>query len=251
LSSGFLKSIYRNEPGKNRSSVLRRAFRRVRREAYMKAVFVHSLVRSRTRGRPAFYVIGDSHVGMFYKVSPYSVHWLGPATAYRLKDPGSTTRSNERLFRILKWIVKPDDKVLLVFGEVDCRVHIYNQFVKRGRAVPMEELIDDTVESYGVVLDRIGKMGIDFYVSSVPPASREPNVFAVPNYPPPEARCFINKAFNERLRDYCAAHGYPFVDVYSRVVDDEGFILDEFSADGTHLNRETIEFFNEGLALRP
>jgi lysophospholipase L1-like esterase len=249
LRARLFESISSRDPERAGPSALSRCFRQTEREVYMKAVFVRSLIRSRITSKPAIYVVGDSHTGMFHKTRPFIVHWLGPATAYKLKDPESTTRSNKRLFRVLNQIVKHRDKVLLVFGEVDCRVHIYNQFIRSNRKISMEELIDNTIENYGVVLRQIDEMGIDFYVASVPPAARERNILRVPNYPPPEVRCFINRAFNEKLSDYCEKHGYRFIDAYSKVVDKEGFIVDEFSEDGTHLKPEAIKFFEEVLGM--
>ena len=251
IKARVFESLASKEPERVQTDTFRWRFRLAKREIYMKVVFLRSLVRSRITSKPAVYVLGDSHAGIFLKRKPFIVHWFGPATAYKLKSPGSTTRSNERLFHILKYIVKDRDKVLMLFGEIDCRVHIYNQYIKRDKRVPMEELIDETVASYGVVLERMKERGIDFYVASVPPAAREGNIFGVPNYPPPEVRCFINRVFNDRLSDSCEKRGYRFIDAYSRVVDSEGFIRTEFSLDdGTHLEPETIKFFEEGLGIR-
>jgi hypothetical protein len=64
-------------------------------------------------------------------------------------------------------------------------------------------------------------------------------------------RPVINRVFNERLNDYCRKRGYSFIDVYSVVVDDEGFIKPEYrSQDGTHLDAVAVELFAEGLGIK-
>jgi len=250
LKGGVFESVSADKPEIGDTDTLSWRFRLAKRELYMKAVFLRSLLRSRLFRRPVVYVLGDSHVGIFLKRKPFAAHWFGPATAYNLKNPDSTTKSGKRLTGILRYLVRPDDKVLMVFGEIDCRVHIYNQWVTGKGSLTLDDVIGDTVSSYGAVLDRLYGRCVDFYVASAPPAAREGNIYGVPNYPPVEARCLINRVFNEKLSDYCERRSYHFIDVYSRVVDSEGFIRQEYSCeDGTHLKREAVEFFVEGLGL--
>lgn len=250
MKGGVFESVSADEPQKVDTSTLSWRLRLAKRELYMKAVFLRSFLRSRLSRRPLVFVLGDSHVGIFLKRKPFLVHWFGPATAYNLKSPDSTTKSGRRLSGIMKYLVRPDDKVLMVFGEIDCRVHIYNQWVIGKGSVTLEDVIEETVASYGAVLDRLYRRCVDFYVASAPPAAREGNVYGVPNYPPEEARGIINRVFNEKLSEYCGRRGYRFIDVYSRVADDEGFIREEYSCDdGTHLKNEAVAFFEEGLGL--
>jgi lysophospholipase L1-like esterase len=220
------------------------------RNIVLRFVHLRCLIRARFGRKPAVHVIGDSHTGIFRRKKPFIVHWLGPATAYSLKSPRSTTMSYRKLKRILNNLIAEGDKVLLLFGEVDCRIHLYNQYVLSGGTKTLEEVVDDTVNRYGEVLGEIDKMGIDFHVGCVTPGGTEPNVFGVPNYPPPEMRPVINRVFNERLSEYCRVHGYSFIDVFSVVVDEEGFIKTEYrSQDGTHLNARGVSLFQERLGL--
>jgi hypothetical protein len=220
------------------------------RNIVLRLVHLRCLIRARFARKPAVHVIGDSHTGIFRRKKPFIVHWLGPATAHNLKSPKSTTMSYKKLKGILNHLIAEGDMVLLLFGEVDCRIHIYNRYVLSGGSRTLEEVVDDTVNRYGEVLDEINKMGIDFHVGCVTPGGTEGNVFGVPNYPPPEMRPVINRVFNERLQHYCCAHGYSFIDVYSAVVDEEGFIKTEYrSQDGTHLNDKGVKLFAERLGL--
>lgn len=225
-------------------------FGKIQFEVFSKAVFMRSLIRSRISDEPAVYVIGDSHTRLFNNTKPFIVHHLGPATAYQLRNKTSTTKSNKRLFNILRHIVRPRDRALLVFGEIDCRIHIYNQFMNREKQLSIEELIEETVKSYGIVLEQIDRMGLEFYVASVPPATRKGNFHGVPNYPPPEYRCMINRAFNERLRQFCEKNKYSFIEVYTEIADEEGFIADEYSKDGIHLSGNALKYFEQRLGIR-
>lgn len=49
---------------------------------------------------------------------------LGPATAWRAFERGSSTRSREKLDALLRHELHPGRRVLLSFGEIDCRCHI-------------------------------------------------------------------------------------------------------------------------------
>lgn len=49
---------------------------------------------------------------------------LGPATAWRACDYGSSTRAREKIDALLRHELKPGNRVLLSFGEIDCRCHI-------------------------------------------------------------------------------------------------------------------------------
>ena len=126
MKASVFESAAAGDAEKVETDTLSWRLRLARRHIYMKAVYLRSLLRSRVDPRPVVHVMGDSHVGIFLKKKPFVAHWFGPATAYRLKSPTSTTGSNRRLLRVLRHVVREKDKVLLVFGEIDCRVHIYN-----------------------------------------------------------------------------------------------------------------------------
>ena len=247
-----------SEPGAARPGAREKSLARIirgrislrKRNFLLKAVLLRSYLHSKLSSTPVVYVIGDSHTGIFLKRRPFIVHWLGPATAYNLGAERSTTDSWRKLRGIIEHAVRPQDKVLLVFGEVDCRIHIYNQYVRNREAMTIDDVVDVTIEKYGEALERLEGMGVDFYVASVPPGGREGNVFGVPNYPPLEMRCAINEAFNRRLGVFCDEHGFRFANVYPQVVDEDGFIKPEYSyPDGTHLNTNAVGLFAEQMGI--
>lgn len=193
------------------------------------------------------YAVGDSHAEIFTLVPLFKIKGIGTPTAFNLRKANSTSNGNQQLFDFVKTIDKDSDNVILSFGEIDCRCHIYYQFMKREEKVPMMKLIDDTVESYGEVLRQLTDLGVRFYVLGPPPAGRQSNEFKFPWYATPEIHAQIYREFNERLKYYCEKHGYKFLDIYSKTVDPDGHILPEYMMDSIHLNPKAQKFLVEML----
>ncbi len=193
--------------------------------------------RSRMLGKRLIHVIGDSHARSFRR-SGFVVHHIGPATAYNLCKENSSTRAGAKLFSLAQHIRRSRGIIVLTFGEIDCRIHIYYQYCKQGHCRSLEELIDRTVEAYGTALNRLAEQGVTFFVCGVTPTARQDNRYGYPAYGSPEIRSHITRSFNTRLRAFCRDHDYPFLDIYSATSDDRGFIAREYDADGVHLNRK-------------
>ena len=165
----------------------------------------------------------------------------GAATAHNLGKKNSTTNSNRKLFKIID-TVNRKDIVVLAFGEIDCRVHIYYQYKKNNERKEISELIDDTISSYGEVLQRLQELGINFLVYGVPPATKVRNEYRYPFYAPPEIHGQISRMFNERLKELCEKRGYGYIDILSRFSDESGFMPEEYAADEIHLNSNAVDF---------
>ena len=180
--------------------------------------------------------IGDSHVMAFAHYPGFVAHHVGRATAHNLIDLESSTDSRKILFKYLSGIDLKRDKVVTEFGEIDCRIHFYYQYMKNKKRISMPSLMDRTIARYGSVLDEMRRMGADVYVCSVPPAARQGNVFSYPFYAPPRTRARISREFNRKLAQFCKKKGYVFLDIYSKVADSGGFIMKEYAADSSHLN---------------
>jgi len=212
----------------------------VRGRGFYRFLFdLHSIVYARLSGKPLVHVIGDSHAKVFRGQRLFIVHHMGAATAHNLAKASSTTSSNRKLFDAISRM-RSGDFAVLVFGEIDCRIHIYNQYEKNDRKRPIRELIDDTVFNYGVIMEELTRLGIRFAVYGVPPATKARNEYHYTFYAPPEEHCRISGMFNERLKGLCARNDYPFIDVYSRFSDEDGFMLREYAADEVHLNGKTV-----------
>lgn len=116
-----------------------------------------------------FHAIGDSHVSFFtgrdeiaqgYPIVNNSdlgwvstVHYIGASTAAALVYPASDSR--QRLFSVLNSLPK-DDPVILVFGEIDCRVHLS----QNGNSVTPER----AAQNYLRCIRQVEGFGYDVYV---------------------------------------------------------------------------------------
>lgn len=197
---------------------------------------------------PLIYVIGDSHAAIFKNKKLFIARHIGAATMHNLAKENSSTKSGEKLFDIIGKINPKKDVVMLVFGEIDCRIHIYYQYEKQQRKFTIEELIDKTIANYGGVLEKIRHMGIRFCVYGVPAAGAQENYYKYPFYGTPQIRSYITKEFNHRLKKFCQENGYAFIDIYPKVSDANGFLLKEFSADEVHLNDKVIGFVRKEIS---
>jgi len=202
---------------------------------------------SKLSGKPLVHVIGDSHALIFKRKKPFIAHHIGAATAYNLKKEKSTTDSNRKLFAVLDKINKKRDAVILSFGEIDCRIHIYNEYMKNNGKFTMAELMDNTIANYGDVLKQIGAMGVNFFVLGIPAASRRGDAPGVQFYADPAMRSKINGEFNERLKKFCEGKNYKYINIYPEVSDENGFISEEYIADHTHVNDKSVKIVREFL----
>jgi lysophospholipase L1-like esterase len=195
---------------------------------------------ARALGKPLIHVIGDSHVIPFRGSIPFLAHHLGAATAYNLIKKGSSTRSNEKLFKIVDKLGR-NDIAILCFGEIDCRIHIYYQHRKSDGRYSVEDLINRTVANYGEIMGQLKQRGVNFFIHCVSPATEVGNEYKYPFYGTPEVRSRINRAFNERLKAFCAENGYGFIDIYDKVADENGLMLKEYAGDEIHLNKKAVK----------
>jgi hypothetical protein len=194
---------------------------------------------ARALKKPLIHVVGDSHVVPFRGSMPFLAHHLGAVTAYNLNSKTSSTRSNEQLFKVIDKLGNKDI-VMLCFGEIDCRIHIYYQHKKSNGKHSIEELIDRTIANYGEVMVKLKERGVNFCVYCVSPATEVGNEYKYPFYGSPEIRSQINRMFNEKLRAFCQKNGYAFIDIYDRVSDRDGLMLKEYASDDIHLNKKAV-----------
>jgi len=200
---------------------------------------------ARLLNKPLIHVIGDSHIGTF-KYSPrFIMHYISGATAHNLHKKISTSNSNKMLFDYIKNINTKKDIILLVFGEIDCRIHMYNQHKKY--EIPIEDVITKTIVNYGKVMEQLKEMNLRFGIYGVPPATTQDNHYEYPYYASPEEHVKIFRKFNDTLKMYCMLNGFKYMDIYSKVVDEKGFPLEKYKKDDIHLNRKVVKFVEEWI----
>jgi lysophospholipase L1-like esterase len=184
------------------------------------------------------YVFGDSHVGVFVNPIFQRVSSI-PATAFNLLKQGSRTDSSTLLMATVKSLQKGDGLIIVV-GEIDCRIHIYYQYMKRGQVEPLDLIIHQTIERYGWLLRQLKEAGINVAAYTIPPAGTQDNQFGYSHYASETQRAHIHRRFNEMLRAYCKEFGIGLIDIYDQVCDEKDMISETYVRDGVHL-ANTVE----------
>lgn len=198
-------------------------------------------VRAMLSGGNIILVVGDSHTQAFKYRYPFIVHHLGAATAYNLDKQNSTTSSREQLEVIISSIDPSRESILLVFGEIDCRIHIYNHYRILHKDVSIASLVKKTIKRYGSAMAKLKSKNIKFYVLSVAPAGSQSNVYNYKYYATFKQRAIIHKLFNAELQKYCHLHNYPYLDLYKEIVDDQGGIKSKYLLDELHINTKSVD----------
>ena len=222
-------------------------FRHLTLQATSKPVNLYNYICSAFSNKALIHVIGDSHVFIFRNKKAFVPHHVGPATMYNLNKEDSSTKSNLKLFKAITKINKSRDIVMLVFGEIDCRIHIYYQFEKQNKKFTIPELISRTIVNYSQVLEKLRAMDVRFCVYGIPATGTQANHYGYAFYGTPQIRNYICKEFNRQLKEFCEKNRYAYIDIYPRVSDENGFVRSEFSADQVHLNGRIFGFVKQEI----
>ncbi len=200
------------------------------------------LLKAKLFNRAIIHVIGDSHLRPFVFRSPFLLHHISQATAYNLNKDNSFSQSKRYLNSFLPVINKERDVLLLVFGEIDARVHIYMQYKKNDGRISIEKIIESTVDKYGETISRLKDDRFAVCVHGIPPAARKSFIADLPFLGTPEQRSEISTEFNKQLGAFCRQSSVPYIDVQSVSADEYGFMKKEYAADEVHLNGKAIIF---------
>jgi hypothetical protein len=205
---------------------------------------------SRVYLKSIVHVIGDGHVYALEKNRFFIIHHIGPATAHNLISESSTTQSKQKLFEIIDKMNKKRDVALLVFGEIDCRIHIFYQYMKRGQAESISTIIAETISNYGETLKLLENEGISFFVFGIPPPGTIKNIYNYPFYADKETRVRIYAEFNSALKKFCLDNNYRYLDIQSKFADRSGFMSKNFASDDVHLNHKAGLIIGEELKMK-
>ena len=205
------------------------------------------MLKAKLFNRAIIHVIGDSHLRPFVFRSPFLLHHISQATAYNLDKDNSSSQSKKYLNSFLPGINKERDVLLLVFGEIDARVHIYLQYKKNNEQKSIGELIEATVDKYGETIKRLKHDGFAVCVHGIPPAALKTFTSDLPFLGTPEQRSAISREFNRKLGDFCRENGILHIDVQSISADENGFMRKEYAADEVHLNGKVAIFARDRI----
>ncbi|VVB58856.1 GDSL-like Lipase/Acylhydrolase family protein [Candidatus Anstonella stagnisolia] len=236
---GFFKGLYR------RRGIFYFLYRSIGEPTYP-FLCLHSaywLLWAHSTKKPLVHFIGDSHTTSFNFQPRFVVHHIGQATMHNLSKDESSSGSKKLLVLVLSRINRQRDKVCLVFGEIDCRIHFYYQHMKRkGEGATLESLMDETISNYSQVLSGLVQDGFSICVYGIPPAAAQENIHGYPFYGSPSERSKITREFNRLLKAFCSKNSIPFIDVYSATADGNGFLPPVYARDDVHLNSKIAPF---------
>ncbi len=213
-------------------------------------------------------VLGDSHVNFFSgnellhfepigqdinicpskNKLPFTALHLGPCLAYQCNNYESTSQFRSKIDYLTKYFIKPGATILCCLGEIDLRVHVFQQTQKQHKAY--EEIVDNILKQYMTFLCSLKAKGYQVYCWG-PIATQKDSCPLDPNFPRVGSEMFRNKAtayFNQQLSDLCALQDIGFLSIFPQIVTTEYETLDQYlSSDKCHLSQSALPFAIEGF----
>lgn len=212
------------------------------------------------------YCLGDSHVSFFAGADVIQPAWpapaatrlpwfrvlhLGPILAFSLARPNTRERGRERLFAALERTVPPRARVLLCFGEIDCRAHFLKQAARQGR--PVEAIVTDCRAAYFHVVQDVQQRGFEVIVYNAIATRlrtprrprREDDYVAVGSW---SQRNAATRLFNQGARQRCQACGAKFLENYPGLVTSRDKTIPWFYFDAIHLSQRAMPMTLRALA---
>lgn len=212
------------------------------------------------------YCIGDSHVSFFAGADTIQPTWperateglpwfrvfhIGSALAFNLSKPNTTTRGREQLFSVLEQAVPAGARVLLCFGEIDCRAHILKQAAKQG--LPVETIVATCLDSYFQAVREVQARGFEVIVYNAVPsrlntprrAKRDDDYIAVGSW---QERNQAVRLFNTGAKQRCELCSAKFLENYPGLVDGNDKTETWFFFDAIHLSQRALPLTLRALA---
>ena len=134
------------------------------------------------------YCIGDSHASFFSgtdQMQPiypeagknliplFRSYRLGPVLAYSLPKLETRSQGREKLLALLSEI-PVGSRIMLLFGEIDCRVHLLKQAEQRSES--LEKVVKECVDRYFSVVKEIKDKGYQVMLFGVIPSLLKSNI---------------------------------------------------------------------------
>lgn len=215
---------------------------------------------------PVLYCIGDSHVSFFAGEDVVQPAWperasdrlpwfrcfhLGATLAFSLSKPNTTTRGREQLFDVLDRVVPPGARVLLCFGEIDCRAHILKQAARQG--LPVETIVANCLDSYFKAVREVQARGFEVIVYNAVPTrlstprkpKRDDDYIAVGSW---RERNAAVRLFNAGAKQRCQECGARLLENYPGLVDTNDRTVGWFFFDAIHLSQRVLPLTLRALA---
>lgn len=192
--------------------------------------------------------IGDSHSAVFSgedrmqpcwpepaaNLIPYFKSYrIGAATAYQIHNKQPLIEAvlhNANL--------KPEDKIMFCFGEVDNRNHLIKQSRLQNRSI--EDIVDECVNRYISALELYKKYNLPIIIWG-PIASCYD---CIPQVGSIEERNNSTKLFNQKVEQKCNEVGFEFITIFYDMINDDlttnKYFLDDWPDSLMHLSQRAM-----------
>lgn len=218
------------------------------------------------------HAIGDSHASIFsglgtkentYMIpiypqphenidSMFKAYRIGPATAYNLESKLPIINNI-----LSKYVDKEKDSVLMIFGEIDMRIHVYNQVIERA-FVKKEDIIKEIADRYFNTILKIKNEGYNIIILA--PSAQS---FATPEsdyikdgfkYPMEfpiggtnKSRNEYTKIFTEMLMQKGIEYNIKVISILDEMLDENGETKPDLFMDYLHLSSITLPLIKSKL----
>lgn len=203
--------------------------------------------------------IGDSHVDFLSglnsiqpeyplshpnRYSLFKTYRLGAVLAYTIANKES--HGSVKLDAVLHEI-PTESYVMLMLGEIDCRVHLIAQSEKRGKS--LDTVVIDCVSRYCKKLLWLKKRGYRVVVWGAIPSTK----FSVPDKDYPtvgtcKERNEVTRIFNFHLNAFAQKNNLPFISLFPDLVDSDGMTNMSYHIDSIHLSSRAAYLVAQKLA---
>jgi hypothetical protein len=181
---------------------------------------------------PATFGVGEIQNKYFTSVS------LGPTIAYNFYE--------NHYNKLLEWvntlnINKETDYVMVIVGEVDCRVHLPHQIISQKR--PMFDVVKECIDRFfRVYIDLKNKgynvIGWGGHPSTTSGPSENPSEPVVGDC---DYRNTISLLWNDYLEKLCVKNNIPYISIIKELMDENNLTNMNFFMDYCHLNHEKVK----------
>jgi lysophospholipase L1-like esterase len=163
---------------------------------------------------PEVVFFGDSEIQLWKTANDF------PGKPYINRGIGGQT-TEQLLLRFRADVIALKPKVVIILGGT-------NDLLVNFRKLPFER----TVDNYSSMAELANANKIKVIFAAVPPV----NGLHFPNWAKRIDSPDRIPQLNQWLRNYCAAHGYGFIDDYKLLADEKGMLKAELTEDGLHPN---------------
>jgi hypothetical protein len=192
---------------------------------------------------PRLYSAGDSHADTLSGRPGVKVAHVGPVTAFRAGRRGELTRLFAGLVarRVPTWaepvalraVVRPRDRVLLCFGEIDVRAHFARRAAEYDSVAQLSAFLAERLAAEAREL--AGRTGAAVGIASVTPPAARVDDPGFPTHGTVDERVAWTRELNRAYGAACRRFGVVWVDAYDCFADRDGRLRPDVSDGAVHV----------------